>query len=71
VPRMGEEKGAVRFRSDHTKFELQSVSRQGMLDYITVQLAPRAADELWNGAHQVHISLGAFGLVVVSYRWMI
>ncbi len=25
VPRMGEEKGAVRFRSDHTKFELQSV----------------------------------------------
>lgn len=53
VPRMGEEKGAVRFRSDHTKFELQSVSRQGMLDYITVQLAPRAADELWNGAHQM------------------
>jgi len=32
------------------------ISRQGMLDYITVQLAPRAADELWNGAHQVHIS---------------
>jgi hypothetical protein len=25
VPRMGEEKGAVRFRTDHTKFELQSI----------------------------------------------
>ncbi|KAL2633954.1 hypothetical protein R1flu_005433 [Riccia fluitans] len=50
VPRMGEEKGAVRFRPDHTKFELQSMGRQGILDYITVQLSPRAADELWNGA---------------------
>ncbi|BBN14858.1 hypothetical protein MPTK1_6g15080 [Marchantia polymorpha subsp. ruderalis] len=50
VPRMGEEKGAVRFRPDHTKFDLQSIGRQGMLDYITVQLSPRAADELWNGA---------------------
>lgn len=49
VPRMGEEKGAVRFKTDRTKFELQSVSRQGMLDYIAVQLAPRAADEIWNG----------------------
>lgn len=25
MPRMGEEKGAVRFRTDRTKFELQSV----------------------------------------------
>ena len=25
MPRMGEEKGAVRFRTDHTKFELQSI----------------------------------------------
>ncbi|KAG0626539.1 hypothetical protein M758_2G133600 [Ceratodon purpureus] len=49
IPRMGEEKGAVRFKTDRTKFELQSVSRQGMLDYIAVQLAPRAADEIWNG----------------------
>lgn len=24
-----------------------------MLEYITIQLAPRAADELWNGADQV------------------
>ena len=28
-------------------------SRQGMLDYITVQLAPRAADEIWNGVDNV------------------
>lgn len=55
VPRMGEEKGAVRFRTDRTKFELQSVSRQGMLDYIAVQLAPRAADEIWNGVDNVSL----------------
>ncbi|CAM6128546.1 unnamed protein product [Calypogeia fissa] len=53
VPRMGEEKGAVRFRPDRAKFDAQIMGRQGMLDYITVQLAPRAADELWNGADQM------------------
>lgn len=36
------------------KFELCCYnSRQGMLDYITVQLAPRAADEIWNGVDNV------------------
>lgn len=25
IPRMGEEKGAVRFKTDRTKFELQSI----------------------------------------------
>lgn len=28
-------------------------SRQSILDHITVQLAPRAADELWYGEDQV------------------
>lgn len=28
-------------------------SRQSLLDHITVQLAPRAADELWYGEDQV------------------
>ncbi|XP_024522587.1 probable inactive ATP-dependent zinc metalloprotease FTSHI 2, chloroplastic [Selaginella moellendorffii] len=54
VPRMGEEKGFVRFKADPLKFGyLESISRQGFLDHITVQLAPRAADELWNGADQI------------------
>lgn len=30
-----------------------SCSRQSLLDHITVQLAPRAADELWYGEDQV------------------
>ena len=30
-----------------------SCRRQSLLDHITVQLAPRAADELWFGSGQV------------------
>jgi len=32
---------------------LMSCRRQSLLDHITVQLAPRAADELWFGSGQV------------------
>eukprot|EP00850_Spirogloea_muscicola_P000515 SM000002S05595 [mRNA] locus=s2:1103890:1114523:+ [translate_table: standard] len=53
VPRMGEEKGAIRFKSDPSKFQLQSVSKQMVLDYIAIQLAPRVADEMWNGAENL------------------
>lgn len=53
VPRSGEEKGSGRIRMDATKFEMPSISRQTMLDHITVQLAPRAADEIWHGPDQL------------------
>lgn len=53
VPRSGEEKGCVRIRMDATKFEIPTISRQIMLDHITVQLAPRAADEIWHGPDQL------------------
>eukprot|EP01018_Ginkgo_biloba_P002916 Gb_28961 [translate_table: standard] len=53
APRSGEEKGGTRIRMDHTKFEVPTISRQAMLDHITVQLAPRAADEIWHGSDQL------------------
>lgn len=53
VPRYGEEKGFGRIHMDATKFEMPSISRQTMLDHITVQLAPRAADEIWHGPDQL------------------
>lgn len=53
APRSGEEKGSGRIRMDLTKFEIPTVSRQTMLDHITVQLAPRAADEIWHGPDQL------------------
>lgn len=53
LPRMGEEKGAVRVQMDYIKFEMGSLSQQGVLDYITLQLAPRAVDELWFGREQM------------------
>lgn len=53
VPRMGEEKGAVRIQADFLKFEMSGLSRQGVMAYITLQLAPRAADELWFGHEQM------------------
>ncbi|KAH9603279.1 hypothetical protein KSS87_014373 [Heliosperma pusillum] len=52
APRAGRELGYVRFKVDHIKFTEGLLSRQSLLDYITVQLAPRAADELWHGEHQ-------------------
>lgn len=53
IPRMGEDKGAVRVQMDYIKFETSSLSRQGVMDYITLQLAPRAADEIWFGCEQM------------------
>lgn len=53
APRSGEDKGSGRIRMDLTKFEIPTVSRQTMLDHITVQLAPRAADEIWHGPDQL------------------
>eukprot|EP00250_Pteridium_aquilinum_P005516 c15598_g1_i1 orf=665-3499(-) len=53
IPRSGEDKGAVRAKLDLMKFETSSLSRQGALDYITLQLAPRAADELVHGRDQM------------------
>ncbi|CAM8954418.1 unnamed protein product [Rhodiola kirilowii] len=48
-PRAGRELGYVRFKMDHIKFKEGMLSQQSLLDHITVQLAPRAADELWYG----------------------
>ncbi|GLT33050.1 hypothetical protein SLA2020_076690 [Shorea laevis] len=49
APRAGRELGYVRMKMDHMKFRGRMLSRQSLLDHITVQLAPRAADELWYG----------------------
>ncbi|KAJ4893766.1 AAA-type ATPase family protein [Raphanus sativus] len=52
-PRAGRELGYVRVKMDHIKFNEGMLSRQSLLDHITVQLAPRAADELWYGEDQL------------------
>eukprot|EP00249_Psilotum_nudum_P021233 c28027_g1_i2 orf=1142-3934(-) len=53
IPRMGEEKGGVRIQMDRAKYEICALGRQDVLDFITMQLAPRAADELWYGCDQM------------------
>lgn len=53
APRAGRELGYVRFKMDHIKFRAGMLSRQSLLDHITVQLAPRAADEIWYGVDQL------------------
>ncbi|KAK4771754.1 hypothetical protein SAY86_013529 [Trapa natans] len=53
APRAGRELGYVRMKMDHMKFKEGMLSRQSLLDHITVQLAPRAADELWYGEDQL------------------
>ncbi|KAM7254384.1 hypothetical protein ACFE04_003764 [Oxalis oulophora] len=53
APRAGRELGYVRMKMDHIKFTEGMLSRQSLLDHITVQLAPRAADELWYGEGQL------------------
>ncbi|KAL1551568.1 putative inactive ATP-dependent zinc metalloprotease FTSHI 2, chloroplastic [Salvia divinorum] len=52
-PRAGRDLGYVRLKMDHIKFKEGMLSRQSLLDHITVQLAPRAADELWYGEDQL------------------
>ncbi|XP_022715016.1 probable inactive ATP-dependent zinc metalloprotease FTSHI 2, chloroplastic [Durio zibethinus] len=53
APRAGRELGYVRMKMDYNKFMEGMLSRQSVLDHITVQLAPRAADELWFGEGQL------------------
>ncbi|KAL6996441.1 putative inactive ATP-dependent zinc metalloprotease FTSHI 2, chloroplastic [Sarracenia purpurea var. burkii] len=53
APRAGRELGYVRVKMDHMKFKEGMLSRQSLLDHITVQLAPRAADEIWYGEGQL------------------
>ncbi|KAG6428965.1 hypothetical protein SASPL_107004 [Salvia splendens] len=52
-PRAGRDLGYVRLKMDHIIFKEGMLSRQSLLDHITVQLAPRAADELWYGENQL------------------
>ncbi|EYU21497.1 hypothetical protein MIMGU_mgv1a001844mg [Erythranthe guttata] len=52
-PRAGREMGYVRLKMDNMKFKEGMLSRQSLLDHITVQLAPRAADGLFYGEHQL------------------
>ncbi|CAN6441170.1 unnamed protein product [Victoria cruziana] len=49
APRAGRELGYVRVKMENVKFEERMMSRQSLLDHITVQIAPRAADEIWYG----------------------
>ncbi|KAJ7963055.1 ATP-dependent zinc metalloprotease FtsH [Quillaja saponaria] len=53
APRAGRELGYVRMKMDPIKFNEGMLSRQSLLDHITVQLAPRAADEIWHGEDQL------------------
>ncbi|XLS85633.1 hypothetical protein HN51_035799 [Arachis hypogaea] len=52
APRAGRELGYVRVKMDPIKFNEGMLIRQSVLDHITVQLAPRAADEIWFGSGQ-------------------
>ncbi|KAK9149317.1 hypothetical protein Scep_008074 [Stephania cephalantha] len=52
-PRAGRELGYVRVKMDHVKFNSGMLSRQSLLDHITVQVAPRAADEIWYGEDEL------------------
>ncbi|GMN37161.1 hypothetical protein TIFTF001_006578 [Ficus carica] len=53
APRAGRELGYVRMKMDPIKFNEGMLTRQSLLDHITVQLAPRAADEIWYGEDQL------------------
>ncbi|KAL1364708.1 hypothetical protein HN51_012849 [Arachis hypogaea] len=53
APRAGRELGYVRVKMDPIKFNEGMLTRQSVLDHITVQLAPRAADEIWFGSGQL------------------
>ncbi|KAK1312499.1 ATP-dependent zinc metalloprotease FtsH [Acorus calamus] len=53
APRAGRELGYTRLKMDQLKFETGMLSRQSLLDHITVQLASRAADEIWYGADKL------------------
>ncbi|CAI7796704.1 unnamed protein product [Closterium sp. NIES-54] len=53
VPRMTEEKGSVRYKlADTQKMKANFISASCLRDFITVQLAPMVADEMWNGAEE-------------------
>uniref|UniRef100_A0A0A0K7B4 AAA+ ATPase domain-containing protein n=1 Tax=Cucumis sativus TaxID=3659 RepID=A0A0A0K7B4_CUCSA len=52
APRSGRELGYVRMKMNAMKYNEGMLTRQSLLDHITVQLAPRAADELWHGEDQ-------------------
>ncbi|PIN12237.1 hypothetical protein CDL12_15139 [Handroanthus impetiginosus] len=52
-PRSGRDYGYIRTKGNYIKFTSDMLSRQFVFDYITIQLAPRAADELWNGKGQL------------------
>ncbi|KAJ8452090.1 hypothetical protein Cgig2_016671 [Carnegiea gigantea] len=67
APRAGTELGYVRFKIDRLKFTEGMLSRQSVLDHIAVQLAPRAADELWHGEGQ-EIDLEALRIVDMCYE---
>ncbi|CAI8611920.1 unnamed protein product [Vicia faba] len=53
APRAGRELGYVRMMLDSIKFNDALLTRQSLIDHITVQLAPRAADEIWFGKDQL------------------
>ncbi|GBG79542.1 hypothetical protein CBR_g29689 [Chara braunii] len=50
VPRLGEKVGRMRIDLDPFLFLISGQSARFNLDYICVLLAPRAVDEVWNGA---------------------
>ncbi|PON54324.1 AAA-type ATPase [Parasponia andersonii] len=53
APRAGRELGYARMKMDPVRFNEGLLTRQSLLDHITVQLAPRAADEIWFGEDQL------------------
>ncbi|GER52670.1 ATP-dependent zinc metalloprotease FtsH [Striga asiatica] len=53
APRARNDFGYARMKFDNLKFDTGMLSRQSVLDHITVLLAPRAADELINGKNRL------------------
>lgn len=53
APRAGRELGYVRTMLESINFNDGMLTRQSLFDHITVQLAPRAADEMWFGKDQL------------------
>ncbi|XP_027339934.1 probable inactive ATP-dependent zinc metalloprotease FTSHI 2, chloroplastic isoform X2 [Abrus precatorius] len=67
APRAGRELGYVRVKMDSIKFNEGMLTRQSLIDHITVQLAPRAADELWFGSGQTMLGLQQGHLFLVGF----
>eukprot|EP00252_Welwitschia_mirabilis_P015900 TRINITY_DN35287_c0_g1_i1.p1 TRINITY_DN35287_c0_g1~~TRINITY_DN35287_c0_g1_i1.p1 ORF type:complete len:906 (-),score=206.51 TRINITY_DN35287_c0_g1_i1:214-2931(-) len=65
--------GCLQVTLEETKFEVPcNYSRQTILDYITIQLSSRAADEMWNGSDKLcTISAEMVDNARSAARWLV